>query len=64
MKKLICLLLALIMVLSLVGCGGDETPDEPDNTPGESQDPGNDNPPDWAGKNESEGIETPIIPIP
>ncbi len=54
MKKLICLLLILIMALSFVACGGNETPDGPDDDlPQEEIYPG------LGG----EGIETPIIPV-
>ena len=64
MKKFICLLLALVLVLSMVGCGGDETPDEPDEeTPDAGDAPENDNPPDWAGNEQGDGVSTPIIPV-
>ncbi len=69
MKKILCILLMLILVLSLVACGGNETPDKEDETPsGDTGDTGGtgdnlpDEPifPDW---NPGEEVETPIIPI-
>jgi len=63
MKKILCVLLMLILVLSLVACGGNETPEEGE-TPGEdSGDSGlPDVPiiPDW---DPDGGTQTPIIPI-
>ncbi len=37
MKKLFALLLAVVMMMSLVACGGDKTPTEPTDKPSESQ---------------------------
>ena len=44
MKKLLALLLALAMVFCLVACGGgnDEEPETPDDSQGETEDPGTD----------------------
>lgn len=62
MKKIICILMMLILVLSLVACGGNDTPDGGDDKDeGGIETPGKPVIPDWG---DGEGIETPIIPLP
>ena len=64
MKKILCLLLALILVFSLLACGGNDTPDNEGEGSGENSGEQGDN---GNGGGTTPGftdepLETPIIP--
>ena len=58
MKKFMCLLLAMLMILPmLVACGGDETPETPDD--GQTEQPGGETPGGETPGGETPGGDTP-----